>query len=757
MKQWLWQWGLPIAGYGIIIGIVFGQALIPHPGMMLYGDDIHRAYYFFREFFLHWLHLGIFPWWNPYIFGGQPFIADPVVNIWYPPNWLFVVLPLNTAYSWHIAFHVLWAMVGMGILIRRVLGERGEIGEMGAWIGGVVFGLSGFFMARTWAGHVDVIAAASWMPWVVWAFYRLLRAEVGISWFSRSQGPDQQSRDIRHGAKAMTALETKHRPAQHALPNVGEYSASHSGHPQRVALAACIFSLQLLAGYQTMAFMTVMIVAFVTSLHSYFERSWKPIIRVGSAGLLGVGLAAIQILPEQEFFRASIRTYSLPYSWMSYGSWTWKSLIQLLNPFYFGNQVTYAGPPPNFAEHSAFIGVGGVVLAIIGIIGVVGSFLRAEVGISWFSRSQGPDQQSRDIRHGAKAMTALETKYLPARLLGICFLCISLFGIWISLGPNAPIDLQYILWKIIPMYHYLRIPPRHLILVVFGLAGLAGIGFSRLPRSPRILRLLIGGMIIVEMVSFGRNFIELRPVPEARHDVALIRLFRSDSQPYRVLQNFGVWLPIRDAMDFDSVMPYGVFSATGYDPSILRRYYEYVAEASGKKGKEAVLSQDVQVPYVTPASADALDVLNIKYIMVPVAYDPFAGNSRYVLARSDAIRGFRVYENTTVKPRFFFAHASCGTAHVDSYTPNVIRISVDAVCADTLNSSEVRYPGWVATIDGKKVDMDSTNSVFRTLFVPLGKHTIVYTYEPTIFLWGGVISALTIGLLCGMYVFSRRR
>ncbi len=40
---------------------------------------------------------------------------------------------------------------------------------------------------------------------------------------------------------------------------------------------------------------------------------------------------------------------------------------------------------------------------------------RAEVGVSWFSRRQSPHHGSVDTKRGAKAMTALETKHLPAR------------------------------------------------------------------------------------------------------------------------------------------------------------------------------------------------------------------------------------------------------------------------------------------------------------------------------------------------------
>lgn len=327
--------------------------------------------------------------------------------------------------------------------------------------------------------------------------------------------------------------------------------------------------------------------------------------------------------------------------------------------------------------------------------------------------------------------------------LGIAFAVIALFGLWVSLGPNAPIDLQYLLWKVVPMYKNLRIPPRHLILVVFGLAGLAGIGLHALP-FPRVVRYLLSGVIVLELVWFSRGFIELRSVPETRHDEGLIATLKSDREPYRTLQNFGVWLPQRDVLDFDSVMAYGIHSATGYDPSILRSYYSYIAASTGSSGSELVTKQDVQVPYMNSGSGEALDTLNIKYIMVPPDYDPFWGNTRYKLLRDDHEDRYRLYENTTVLPRFYLADRSCGTVVVDQYSPNRIALSVTSSCDTTLKSSEVWYPGWAANVDNKKVRINRENDVFRALFIPKGKHTVVYRYTPTIFLWGGLMSLLTL-------------
>ena len=44
--------------------------------------------------------------------------------------------------------------------------------------------------------------------------------------------------------------------------------------------------------------------------------------------------------------------------------------------------------------------------------------------------------------------------------------------------------------------------------------------------------------------------------------------------------------------------------------------------------------------------------------------------------------------------------------------------------------SEIYYPGWEATIDGKPTEIGRVNYVLRVLKVPAGKHELVLTYRP---------------------------
>ena len=690
-----------ITGYLLVLLVLFGTVLVPLRGMLLFGDDVHRQYYFYRQFFNQWIHQGIVPFWNPYYFSGSPFIANAIVNIFYPATWLYTFLPLSTAYSAHVALHLAIAMIGMYWLCRR------WVPAVPAWGAGAVFGLSGFFTSRIWAGHMDVIAAASYMPWVF-----------GTFWMAVKEG---------------------------------------SG--RRIIMAGFVFGLQLLSGYQTMAFFTIQAVGFALLALLIEKKSARAIVRMALAGTIGIGVAAVQILPVGEFFAHSIRTFPLPYSWTSYGSLTASSLKQFFSPFPFGDQITYTGPAPNYPEHAFFIGR--ITLAVILLC----------LGFLFRKRTM--------------------------RILAFLFSGIALYSLWMSLAAQAPVDLQKILWNIIPMYRYLRFPSRHLVLFVFSASALVGLSLAMV-RSRMLQTALVMG-ICVEMLWFGRHFIAVKEIPEARHDSQLVAMLQRDSEPYRLLQNFGVWVPPRDSLDFDAVMSYKIFSATGYDPSILRNYYEFSDAVNGSK-QPSILNHDVQIPYLNVYSR-YLDFLNIKYILVPPTYDPIGiTGDRFVLVREDLARQYRLYENTTVQPRFFFVpelrilpsredvaetirqgredptqtvftytdalksqsfvpdctEGQKGSARIVSYTPNAISLRVSFPCNGILASSEVLYPGWDAYVDGKKTDIFEGNLAFRTIYVFKGEHTVDYRYQPKIFIIGGIVSGITVAMSLAWLLLEKR-
>lgn len=103
-----------------------------------------------------------FPLWNPSILGGAPFAADPLAGVWYPPNWLTVVLPLPLAFNLLLMAHLTWAGWGMY--------RWAQADGFSVWpslLGALAFAGLPKALAHIGAGHVSLICALSWTPWLM--------------------------------------------------------------------------------------------------------------------------------------------------------------------------------------------------------------------------------------------------------------------------------------------------------------------------------------------------------------------------------------------------------------------------------------------------------------------------------------------------------------------------------------------------------------------------------------------------------------
>jgi hypothetical protein len=88
------------------------------------------------------------------------------------------------------------------------------------------------------------------------------------------------------------------------------------------------------------------------------------------------------------------------------------------------------------------------------------------------------------------------------------------------------------------------------------------------------------------------------------------------------------------------------------------------------------------------------------------------------------------------------------------------RISLDAATASAglLVLSEMYYPGWRATLNGKPAEIHKVDGGLRGILLPRGENRITLEYAPITFYAGGVLSVLTFGgVLTGLLLRSRER
>jgi hypothetical protein len=96
-----------------------------------------------------------------------------------------------------------------------------------------------------------------------------------------------------------------------------------------------------------------------------------------------------------------------------------------------------------------------------------------------------------------------------------------------------------------------------------------------------------------------------------------------------------------------------------------------------------------------------------------------------------------------------------GEVHVTQFKPNRLRLQADLKRPAFVVVSEVHYPGWEATVDGKTAPLVAADYVLKAIPVPAGKHEIILRFRPRTFIWGLTISLISLAGLILALVFLR--
>lgn len=199
-------------------------------------------------------------------------------------------------------------------------------------------------------------------------------------------------------------------------------------------------------------------------------------------------------------------------------------------------------------------------------------------------------------------------------------------------------------------------------------------------------------------------------------------------------------------------------SLGGYHPAKLRRYQEMI---------EQYIQPEMQMAMTAVAKAEGdmtkvdgnkqfpvINMLNAKYFIVPLQsgqtvplMNPYAmGNAwfvdkiSYVDNANEEIAGVgRInLRHEAVADKKFEAQLGKAAAQdgnslvtITSCQPNELKYDVKSDKGGVVVFSEVYYPGWTATVDGKPVEVGRVNYILRAINVKPGNHKVVLTFRPT--------------------------
>ena len=244
----------------------------------------------------------------------------------------------------------------------------------------------------------------------------------------------------------------------------------------------------------------------------------------------------------------------------------------------------------------------------------------------------------------------------------------------------------------------------------------------------------------------------------------------------------------------------GLEQTQGYDPLHLKVYADFITALNGKPQNYHYLDL-----LWSGAQSPLLDMLNVRYIVVDATL-PADRPDVVALAqgRKEVYRDAEVviYENPRAYSRAWVVHdvrpedsgaglAQLAAGQVDGHTVAFVDGPVPAVSAPaagspadsavvtssapesitvqaTLNApgllvlSEVWDKGWNAYVDGKKTEVLKTNGALRGVALAAGEHTVTFRYEPREMTIGlivtgiAAIAMLASFVLAGLYGLRRR-
>lgn len=198
-------------------------------------------------------------------------------------------------------------------------------------------------------------------------------------------------------------------------------------------------------------------------------------------------------------------------------------------------------------------------------------------------------------------------------------------------------------------------------------------------------------------------------------------------------------------------------SIGGYHAAKLRRYQELIDAYIAPEMQQAMSAIAKAQGDMTSVPGDSvypvLNMLNTKYIIMPLQggqtvplQNPYAYGNAWFVDRLqyvdnanqelDAIKQLDLHHEAVADSKFKAALGEAvkqeGTAfaRLDKYEPNELQYTVQSPKGGVVVFSEIYYPGWTATVDGKDVEVGRVNYVLRAINVKPGEHKVVLTFKP---------------------------
>lgn len=744
--------------------VIFVCAFLPLSNMFgggrIIGQDAAVYYMPMWEYLGDRLRDGEIPAWNPYMFSGTPFAADPESGWMYLPSMiLFTLFPLATAGALFMILHFLLAGLGTYAFSRSI-----GLGVPGAAFAGTAYMTTNWYYRHAISSPA-YIQTATWIPLAALGIECTLRAD---RWRTR----------IAYGGLAGFSY--------------GQIVAAWLG-------KGAYYSMLLLGAY------LVCRAFFFPPVDSWnWRERFKRFLSTG--GLMGVWATVLSlggILPRLQYRELSNLAHGYPEFSANIGGWSMESVaVRLLG--HTGN------------------GMGNIVL-FLAIIGAIVTGRRYAAPFFWSAAiitiylAVGRENWLQSILYAILPEFEMLHRHFPEQILPILYLPVVVLagigltqfiqaghkGVLYGIAIATPFVLAWLFG--VSFTQMTTLDRLNVVLVAIVLSTMV------LIRKPSLNAILAGVVFFLHLSTFQHitPILENRAGPVMRTDIeryydpTAATTFLKEQQansdaPFRFFgynppigrKGDKYWIPYRYHFSTEKTVNlivnnrgtiHGLNDIQGNNnPLQLQNYTEYMLALN-------TIPQDYHEAsiFAEGLGSPLLDMLNVEYIIIPAFVPSDRPDLLGLLRQHPTVyedRDVQVLENTDSLPHAWIVHeaqeAESGEKALEmiasgeinprttvlvegsvpslsepssprqdsvemlSYEPEHIKVRTNTSAQSMLVLSELAYPGWNAYVDNEPVETHMANGGLRAVQIPAGEHTVEYRFESRTLQLGTIASGV---------------
>ena len=742
------------------------------PGEQVLSDpkqDLAGEFVYWRQFGFAQLLSGHLPLWNPHVFSGVPFLGGFQAALLYPPNLIYLILPLAKAINLEIALHVFL----LGWFTSRWIRRYG-FHPAAVLLASTATMFGGAFFLHVYPGHLATLDAMAWVPLILLCIDELLA--------------DPQ--------------------------------------PEWILVGIFAFAMELMAGHPQTLFNTLVTCLLYGALQLRSIPRWRwTMLALATVGIGAIAITAMQLWTGMNAAGEGTRQGGVPYDFAAMLSFSPQNFLTLIVPGFFGNLTGFPYWGNGYLwEMCPFIGVTSLSLAGFGLFTDFSkkfTCLAMVLILFWialavntplfpilYNYAPGFDHFRCHAKFifeaslflallAAAGMDQLTRSERAVRSFAIAMLCVGAIAAFVGIGLayGGPFASLFKSWReSIGSMATIKFVAHHEASVAYlaehgnrpsGLAqagpkysgwqcllaaatflGMGALLWLRRNR-PRIAYLMVLGGLF-EMFVFAHSTLTSFPLTDTMPTLTQ-EFLEAHPGDYRILH-----LPV--GSQANSAMVIGAYDIWGYDPMVLKRYAQFIGYSQG-------IAPDDANMYVNFSNVGSpLGLARLRYVIrgkkkahgddraAPLAHLVLLNQYSRIANRDEALKllyspGFDPLKTVVLEsdpdPMPQAGDAS-GEAKIIASSPGELVISADittpAILLITDAYSRYWYASALAGSSQASYAVLPANYAFMAIPLSAGAHRIRMTYAPpgyTIGRWVSITALLAYLLAIAIFAGIR--